>query len=276
MTNEQFYAGATVYNQHGEQAELVAKSQGEYLVRPILEDDDGHTYTGDIETWTRVFRKPPKPKLDAETAAAERELAQLREEVKKLRDERYQFDTEERARKERITAHEQLADLDRYLAGEITHYVAKHSYSDIVSIIPVGETVEEYNSSNNFGLLELYPSRSWDKRIVWRMRYRVRGDWRSEKEFTVIPCCGEEQAKAVAAEVLQRACANQLTLDIGRRHYTKELIECCKQFGVDVPQQLIDDMYASYRASFERQLADHLERAEKIRADLATLTPEAA
>lgn len=266
-----FNLGDIVYNQYGESAELVAISQGEYLVRPILEDDYEGEYRGEIETWKQAFRTPPRPKLDAETAAAEKKLTELRTEIEQLRAERFRFDTEERSRKERIMAHEQLADLDRYLAGEITHYVAKHNYSDCVSIIPIGETVEEYHQSNNFGLLELYPSRDWNKRIVWRMRYRVRGDWRSEKEFTVIPCCGEEQARSVAAEVLERACAAQLALEVGRRHYTKELIACCEQFGVAVPQQLIDDMRASARASCERQIADHLQRAEQFKAELAAL-----
>ena len=71
MSNKQFKAGDTVYSQHGQEAEFVAQSGGSYVVHPIYEDEDG-PQTGDIETWSAVFRTPPSPKLDADTAAAEK------------------------------------------------------------------------------------------------------------------------------------------------------------------------------------------------------------
>lgn len=271
MTNQQFKPGDTVYNEHGEEAEFVAKSMGEFIVRPILEDVEGFTYRTDIMTWKQAFRAPPKPKLDAETAAAEEKLSNLRAEIAAIQSERRKFDAEEADRMARIKAHRELADLDKYLAGEITHYVAKHEYGDHVAIIPVGETIEEYSSTKGFGMLHLYPSRRWDKKIFWTLRYRTNSDWRSEKEITAIPCCGEEQAKAVAIEVLELKCAQQLAADVSRRHYTKELIACCRKFGAQVPQQLIDDTNAAARASLERQAAHHIESAEKFKAELAAL-----
>lgn len=254
-------AGDTCYSQHGQEALFVAKSGAQFIVRPLYEDDYG-PHEGEVETWGAAFRTPPAPKLDAETKTVEKQLAALRQELRQLRTERLEFDADSKARMERIKQHKGLELLDRYLAGEITHYVATHDYYPTVAIIPVGETVDSYQSSNGYGLLTLMPSRSWDKRIAFSVTYREQRSYDSRTK-TVIPCCGEAEAKAVAAEWIAQKVADYLALEPVRRNYVEQLFAACLAHSVAIPQQLIDEHNAlkhkqalEHRAKIQQQLSE--------------------
>lgn len=253
--------GDTCYDTHGQQAVLLAKSAGDYVVRVIYEDDDGEERLGDVQTWNAAFRTPPTPKLDAETKAAEERLAALRSEINKLTSERHQFDADHKARLERIKQHEGLEMLDRYLAGEITHYVAFHDYYPTVSIIPLGDTLRDYGSSSGYGLLTMMPSITWDKRVVFMVTYRSPYDRHSSKTDKVIPCCGEEQANAVAKALVSEKVEEYLGLKPERRSYIDHLFAACNAFGVPIPQSLIDEKRAGEKAALS-------EKAEKLRQEL--------
>jgi hypothetical protein len=263
-----FNKGDTVYNEHGEEAEFVTQSMGEYIVRPILEDEYGHTYRSDIETWKQAFRTPPKPKLDAETAAAEKKLTDLRAELNKLREERRAFDSEERSRQDRIKMHEELALLDDYLAGKITHYLSLEWYSRAVEIIPINETVENYPSSDGYGLLTLQPTRGWDKGIKWSVKQRTRDGYSDSRTINVIPCRSEEEAAALAVKHLTECIKKQAAQDPKERRYTEKLIANCRRFGVAIPQSILSDIENATRATLQKQIDDHIERAEKLKLEL--------
>lgn len=258
--------GDTVYSQHGQEAELVALTGGEYIVRPIYEDDDGPR-AGNVETWHEVFRTPPAPKLDAETAAAEKRLADLQEEVRKARDERHALDKDAEARKARIKQHEALADLDNYLAGKITHYVALSPYCVGVQILTVTETMENYPSHDSYGMLTLYPHKDWSRGLAWSLNYRP-GNGRDSRTQRVFLCCSEEEAKAKAAEVLRGFIAEELAKKPGHR-YAAALIKECRKHGVDVPAELVDEVEAAKRAQLTNELAEHKTKAAVIEQQLA-------
>ena len=259
-----FKAGDTVYDQHGQEAEFVAASCGAYVVRPIYEDDDG-PHRGEIETWSQVFRTAPAPKLDEKTAEAEKRLNELQQRVNKLRDEEAGINRAMQDRKDRIKLHEGLEMLDQYLAGEITHYVAKHDYYPSVEIIPLGETVENYSNSNGYGLLTLMPSRTWDKRIVFSVYYRDNKDrYDATRTKIVVPCCGEAAAKAVASQIIQAHIDAALAKERKDRRYVAELIRCCEQHGVPVPNELVDGIAEMERITLTNQRT-------KMAADLAAI-----
>ena len=269
MSAVQFAPGDTVYGQDGQEAELVAKSGGSYIVRPVYEDEDG-PQVGDIQTWPVIFRTPPAPKLDAQTAAAEKRLADVTAKVREMEAAKRTFDADEKGRMDRIKRHDQLADLDRYLAGEMTHYVAIHDYYPDVEVIPVGETVESYSSGNGYGILTLCPQRHWDKKIYWTVTYKVRDPGVYSRTKTVIPCCGEEAANAKAAEVL-RGYLNEYHAEPKKRHYRDELVKCCQKFGVEVPQWLVDDIAATKRALLESSVAEHRKKLAEAEGALAAI-----
>lgn len=266
--SDKFTAGDKVYGQDGQEAEFVAKSEGQYIVRPLYEDDDG-SKTGDIQTWPAIFRTPPAPKLDAQTAAAEKRLADVTAKVREMEAAKRVFDADEKGRLERIKQHDQLAELDRYLAGEMTHYVAFHEYYPDVEVIPVGETVESYSSGSGYGLLTLCPRQHWDKKIYWTVTYKVPSPEYSRTK-RVIPCCGEEAANAKAAEVL-RGYLDEYQANPDKRHYSDMLVKSCQKFGVTVPQWLFDSIAASKRASLEHTAAEHRKKLAEAESALAAI-----
>ena len=261
--------GDTVYSQHGEQAVFVASAGGEHLVRPIFEDDDGE-HVGGVVSWGAIFTSPPSPKLDEKTAAAEKRLAAIREEVAAAEKQPRDFQAGAADRLQRIKQHEGLAFLDAYLAGEITHYVAVKEYGFGVEIIPIGETVENYSSSNGYGLLTLMPSMHWDKRVNWTVHYRDQKCPRGYGGRTevVFPCRGEEEAKARAAELIEAEIADQMTKERKDRRYTDAVIQCAGRFGVDVPQELVDSAKAARRSSIEREISEKAKQIDALRLQL--------
>jgi hypothetical protein len=269
-TSEKPGIGDTCYSQHGQHATLVARSAGSYIVRPIFEDDDGE-HEGEVETWSVAFRTPPAPKLDKETVEAEQRLIDLRTQYNALWTQHNQLERDSKARMERLKQHEELAELDRYLAGEITHYVATHDYYPTVEIIPVGETVEDCSSSNGYGMLSLMPSRTWDKRIVFSVYYKDRNSRYSgdSRKKTVVPCCGEAEAKAKAAEILAGYVADYMTKEPARRNYFDQLIAQCGAHGVLVPQRLIDEHIEQIQKSLQQQREKALQSLAEIDAKLA-------
>lgn len=258
-------AGDTCFSQHGQEGVFVARSGGDFIVRPIYEDDDG-PHEGEVETWSAAFRTPPVPKLDAETKAAQERLNGLRKEISQLRAERMQMDTEHSARLARIKAHESLEMLDRYLAGELTHYVAVHDYYPTVAIIPIGETLESYASSEGYGLLTIVPAKNWARGITFSLYHRDRTDnrYRESRTDRVFPCCGEEDAKAVAAKWLEQKILDFLAKEPARRSHVEQLFPTCAAYGVVVPKQLLDDHAELQR----RQLQDQREKAAKSLAEI--------
>lgn len=266
----QIKPGDTVYGQDGQEAEFVTKTGGEYLVRPIYEDDDG-PQSGDIQTWRIVFRTPPAPKLDEQTAAAEKRLTEIKDQVSKLESAKYKFDREEKSRLDRIKQHDQLADLDRYLAGEMTHYVAIHDYYPDVEIIPVSATIDSYSSNNGYGLLTLCPRSGWDKKIYWTVTYKVPDRYEYSRTKTVIPCCGEDQARARATDVLRGYLDQYQAKPPKEWRYPGELVKCCQRFSVEAPQWLVDGIAASKRASLELTIADQRKKLTEAEAALAAI-----
>lgn len=261
--------GDTVYGEDGHAAEFVAKAGGEYIVRPFYEDDYG-PQPGDVRTWTAIFITPPSPKLDAETAAAERRLAEVKAQVREMEQAKRAFESEEAGRLDRIKRHEQLAELDRYLAGELTHYVAVHAYYPSVEVIPVGETLEDYGNSNGYGILQLRPNRMWDKRIVWSVTYKQPSLGYS-KTSDVVPCCGEEAAMAKAAEIVRGYLSEYQAMEPAKRSYTGELVESCQRFGVDVPAWLLDGIAEAKKDQLKREIAESRARIEAAEANLAVI-----
>jgi len=259
MSQAKHTPGAKVYNQHGQEGEVVAFVDGEYLVRPLYEDEDGEQY-GDVQTWRTVFRTPPGPKLDAATAAAETRLAELQSQLSKAVSDINKLNVEEKSRMERIKQHEGLEMLDRYLAGEITHYVAVHDYYPTVEIIPIGETLDEYSSAYAYGMLTLRPKRDWRKQFYFDVYIKGRGSAydRTEK---VYPCCGEEAAKAKAVALMQGWLDDYSKLEPARRSYFEQMVTQCNAFGVHIPESLLNEQKA-YQA---KALSD---RADKVRKEL--------
>lgn len=270
MTNPlNFKQGDTVYSEHGEEAEFIALSMGECLVRPIYEDGDYGPCRGEATTWKAVFHTPPKPKLDAETAAAEKNLSDLRAEINKLRDERRAMDVDQKERIERIKLHDELKDLDDFLSGKITHYVTVSPHKE-VEIVAIEDTITS-DSYSDYGMLKLYPRRGWNKQIFWTVTWqnKDRNRYYDSRTSEVIPCCGYpaalDTAKAFVAQLAATVLEKKETYSFDRA------IAQCKRYEVECPQELIDLVATRQRASLEAQIKEHQTKLDAYKAQLAAL-----
>lgn len=274
MADTTISKGDTVYSEHGQCAEFVAQVGSQYVVRPIYEsEDDDVGDLGDPVTWNAVFRAPPTPKLDAETAAAEKRLAEARARLRERESAIRTFERDEKARLDRIKRHDMLADLDRYLAGELTHYVATHDYYPSVEVIPLGETLADYSSASGYGVLTLRPSRSWDKKVHWSVYYKSKDRNRYTETKTVIPCCGEQAAQEKAREVVRAYLEKYAGIEPSKRSYAEHLVASCQKFGVEVPQWLTDGIAATKRDQLQRQVDEHRSKLAAAEAALQLIAP---
>lgn len=276
-TQRTFSAGDEVYDINGRAGAYVARAAGGHIVEPIYEhgdDADGGISYGEAVTWREVFATPPTEKLHADTAAALEKLADTQRRLNAVRAELWAFERDEKARVERLKQHKGLEELDRYLNGEITHYVAFHDYYDTVEIVPVSETIDSHSTTSGYGLLTLMPSHKWDKQVRWSVTYETKSaDWRNRRtrKSTCIPCCGEVAAKATAQQLLMSVVEEKLGQERGKRHYIAELIACCEKFSVEIPQELRDGMASEAQASIQRQLDDNAKKREQLEQQLAAL-----
>lgn len=275
-TTRTFAAGDEVFDIHGRAGAYVARAAGGHIVEPIYEHgedgDDGISY-GEAVTWREVFATPPTEKLHADTAAALERLADAKRQLNVAHEELRAFERDEKARMERLKQHKGLEELDRYLAGEITHYVAFHDYHGTVEVIPISETMDSYSTNNGHGLLTLSPSRSWDKTVRWSVTYepKTNNRYNSSRTLSCIPCCGEEAANAMALQVLKEMADAMLAKERRLRHCVAEFIGCCEKFGLEVPQELRDGMAAESQANIQRQLDNNAKKREDLERQLAAL-----
>lgn len=272
MSNE-IKPGDTIYSQHGEEGVLVAASGGAYIVRPIFVDEDG-PQEGDIVTWGKVFRTPPAPKLDAETADAEARLQKLRKELSEMQSQRYAFDREEKARIDRLKQHEELECLDQWLCGQVTHYVAISQYGFGVKIIPVGETIENYSSPYGYGLLTLQAYQSHQTNgIRWTVYYRDKKRHYNSDAVTerVFLCCGEDAAKAKAAEIVKAAVDKQMALPHEKRSDLDRIIQHANNYGIPVPQELADSLKLLTTKHIQGYIDQKTKELQTLQEQLAAL-----
>lgn len=281
MSTTTFKAGDEVYDIQGRAGRYVARAAGGHIVEPVYQhEEDGEEVSyDDAVTWREVFIKPPVEKLHADTEAALQKLVDARRQLEEVRQAHYTFEREEKARMDRLKQHEALADLERYIRGEFTHYVSVGDYHDHVEIIPVAETLDSYTSNNGYGLLTLSPHSGWGGGLTWRVTYRDKRDRYSDtRTDKVFPCCGEEAAKAKAKELMERFAAAMAAKPLEHRPKSSVefLVTQCEKFGATVPQTLRDGLELVKRNQAARDLEKATLELQKAQQAVAALTPGAA
>lgn len=256
--------GDEVYSIHGEAGRYVASCASGHIVEPIWEDGDGDPSYADAVTWREVFTKPPVQKLQAEVAAVEKALAVCRAALEKVRAERREFDGEERARLARIKAHEELAQLDEFLAGRITHFVVLNDYyaPKVKTFEETMRTQGEDRYNPPLRLLGLFgdPKRN----LQWKvMSY---SDGSGGSRYEVIPCTSLEQASAKQVELINGAWPR--VLKAGNYSELTEHVKTARQLGLAVPQEAADRADAIERESAEKNLKSRREEMARAEANL--------
>ena len=232
-----FEAGQDVYDEHGSTYTYITQDSGEHIVREVLEDSEsGEPYEGDVRTLRNVFTSPEsgRQKLDAQLSALQEKIAAAQLELHDVQGAIHVANKEVQARTDRLKQHEQLAFLDDYLQGKITHYVELEGYSGACQIIPVDDGVD----SRKFKLLTLSGEVGYHGGIQWTLNRYSDG---SGYEHGVFPCRSIEEASDKARLHLERELTKLMAKPAGSRIHGDSLLKCCEKHGVTVPQVLLDE-----------------------------------
>jgi hypothetical protein len=265
--------GQRVYTADGRMGDFLVKlDSGNSILRPVFEVNgyDGATdeyADGLIEVGT-IYAQPPRAKLDDMIAGLDAKVSQLRDDIRGLEAEKWAFGQDHAERAARIAKHDQLATLDHFLSGAITHVVMKSGYGSGLKIVPFADALnvpedDRYSRrESEMKLVSLFGSSGGD--LSWRINaYRDgSGSW-----IEMVPCTSEEEARRVIADKLEalwtgyRARPQQVwTLSDG--------MDTADELGIAIPQDIRDALNAHIDETRQRAVA-------KAEAELAAALSKA-
>lgn len=264
-------AGDIVYSATGRAAEYIAYNNGMHIVRSLYGHEDHEIEYGDVEEWQKCFLNADTAceKLETRVADLDSEIHKKRQELNSIQSQIYEANKDEKERISRLKQHEALAYIDDYLDGQITHYVAEHDYYGTYAILPFDAHEEDYGrGSTKFRMLSLVPTKNWQS-IAWVLSGYHDGGGSSVR---VWPCKSEAEATVKAKELLQIKLDAELEREPSKRRYQKELFECCKTFGVAVPNQLTEDLHQQDLERKQIAIEKAKTEVEKLTAEIAALS----
>lgn len=262
-----FEAGQDVYDEHGSTYTYIAHDSGEHVVREVIEDTEtGEPYDGDVRTLRNVFASPEngRQKLDTQLSALQEKIAAAQLELYNVQGAIHAANKEVQARADRLKQHEQLAFLDDYLQGKITHYVELEGYSGACRIVPVNDGTDR--NDRKFRLLTLSGEVGYHGGVHWVINRYSDG---SGYEHGVFPCRSAEEANEKARQHLESELAKLMTKPAGNRIHSDHLFKCCKTHDVTVPQVLLDEFNAAANEAA-------LKRRQQLQAEIKQIDAKLA
>ena len=271
---KEFRAGQRVYTADGRMGDFLVKLDGgNSIIRPVFEGVDGYGNSTDeyadglIEVGT-LYAKPPRAKLDETIAELDAKARQLREDIRALEVEKRAFGQDHAERAARIAKHEQLATLDHFLSGAITHVVMKAGYGSGFKIVPFADALkvpedDRYSRREaEMKLVSLFGSSGGD--LSWRINTYRDG---SGSCVEMVPCTSEEEAQRVVADKLDALWA-------GYRARPQQVwslsdgMDTADELGIAIPQDIRDAFNAHIEETRQRAVA-------KAQAELAAALAKA-
>lgn len=257
------------YLANGHMVRVLAQAAPDQIVVEL-----GRTYENDPEEvffeGTRVVKKvydrPPVDALHTDITKLETRQAGLRESVRALEET-------ERGVKKRVEAlkvYDQLARVEDFLSGKITHYVLYGNYYSNQFPIPRISTPQaEISGDDQYGevkLLALYGTR--ERTLEWKLnRY---SDGSGDKSHC-IPCCSLEEAQQKAREILAESISKYKVPDQYNCQHGLELVQAAKTYGVPLPDGFEE---ALRRCQIRNRESEVVQKQKEL--DVATAALQAA
>jgi len=264
---EKFEKGQEVYGIDGRAASYIASHQGEHIVSPWVEDDDGAPWASEAETWSQVFTKPPRDKLDADVAELTAKAAQLRKEIHELGVQKRESERSQQATKERLMQHEALKRIDDYLQGKFTLFLELPQYSSVPRIRKLGEVIENGDGERStynprLRLLSLYGDSKGD--LNWGVSRYYDGSGSNEQVF---PIDSEDEGIAIIRKRFAKMVADWRVN--GNNTSAFDWIRKLPAGWIDPPKDMTDKMR-------ENDLKYKTDAVEKAKTALATAETQLA
>lgn len=280
MSTITFNQGDTVYTVDGNECEYVAAGHCGHIVLPLYDGgpEDG-PYYGEPMTFAEVFAEPPQPRLAAEIAEARAELERLQQQVAEREGQLHELQRGDRERLARLKEHRQLARIDDWMAGKITHFVVWRHYDRRVEVKTWDEAMEAgERRRDNIPLLVLNGTLEWVDSYA-----RMGIDWcitsqGSGNTIRVIPCCSAEEARDRAVEAIEKLTADRMrerrnSRTTGYDHELEDCVESMRKVDMPIPPEVAAAYAESRAAAAATSLT--LARRELAKAQLSLQEAEA-
>lgn len=258
----QHASGATVFNRDGRKLYYRRDlGDGTSIVSRWLAtegwDGELEEYISDepiIVTTSGLYRSPPTEVLASEIEALNEKLDTARQELSSVQHQAREVDAERTRCIAALTAIEPLRNIERFIAGEITHFVVLNEsytgelYGD-VSIETFEKAITQFTErgrADGMKLLSLFGDSKGH--LTFRINHYGEGSggWRQ-----VIPCLSEDEARTKAADALETMWASYET----RNYRIDSAIKSAKQLGLPIPAAILADYDAKVREALEGNVA---------------------
>ena len=257
-----YEAGQEVYDERGNAYAYIAANQGEHIVRELLEDEDsGEPFDGEVRVLRNLFATSGggRQKLDAQLSTLQLQVTQAQRDLHEAQSAVRAANKEVQERSDRLKQHRELAYLDDFLLGKITHYVEISEYREGCEIVELNQTSNRRD--RELRLLTLSPTAGYDGKVSWFLNRYSDGSGGNNR---VLPCRSLEEAQEKAQEFLQGVIEGLLKKPDGQRYAHDGFHKCCQLHGVAIPQVLTDEYN-------ERLVADVKKRREQLKQELAKI-----
>jgi len=274
---EEFTLGQTVYDRSGCEYQFDSLiPDGRALVREIyLVDgyDGGERYPADNPTIlpaAALSITPPVRAVSQEVAEQVAKLAEVKEQLREAMRDVANQESERTRRLEALKDLPALARIEDFLAGRITHFAVRNSYSTKVEVLDFEAfargTEDGGRRAQDLKLLTLFGRSNGD--IAWKLNqyYDGSGSW-----IECHPCCSEDEAREKAAEWLQATWeAHRAAPDKVR--WLKDAVDSAKKLAIEAPV----DILASNRELMVKAASQRVAQLEEELAKARATVEQAA
>lgn len=198
-------------------------------------------YEGEEEYWadespfivrkSNLFDEAPSPVIAEDIVKLEKRHKELGDQIRQARKELARMEQDVEAHRKRYAHIPQLAQLDQFLDGKITHYVLNMSEKDysLPRIITIEQaTGGEYDREKLGRLLALF-GRSKGQ-LDWRLNAYNDG---SGHYTSCVPCLSYEEALAVLTKRVHEKMQTAKT---------QNLIDLCREYDIPIPDGYLEEV----------------------------------
>lgn len=199
------------------------------------EDDPDELFFDGVRVVQKVYDKPPVEAFHKDVLKLEARANVLREHIR-IMDE---MERNTKRRLEALKVYDQLARVEDFLAGKITHYVIYDAYHGSDTAIPRISTPEKEISGDDergqIKLLALYGTK--ERTMEWKLlRY---SDGSGDGKLC-IPCLSLEEAQQKARQILAASIRNYKVPEQHNCQHGLNLMAAARQLDVPLPDGFAD------------------------------------
>lgn len=258
---------STGYLVDGSELEIVETTPSGYVIaRQLYESGEGdEPIYGEAFVAERVYEAPPLEKRHQAVKELQEKADKLRMEISALHDKL----TATRSRLDKIAKYPDLARLEAYLEGRLTHLVLDHYGWDIIAIEDAKCDVSD-KYCKDLRLLSLMGRRGGTPE--WALNRYSDG---SGGHYTAHPCTSYAEAQQILQTLVDEQAVDA-TKGSGNIYYLEKIAAAVNKHGIAMPVGVSDLLDALTREKAAKALEDARKKFEAAQSALSLVEPVTA